>query len=160
MSFSIKTKVFFPVLLLSLMMGSLVLAAWYALDETTRLNGSLAGRFHEIEEVRQIEILFGELIYPHLDYITTASPESREAAHKILHEIGQVIDELNSMEVVNKEEREITELITEEAKKIQNLSAQILHDRPVQQNHDLHSHGGESDHMRDMAEIIEAIPLP
>lgn len=140
MSFSIKTKVFFPVLLLSLMMAGLVLAAWYALNETTRLNSSLAGRFHEIEEVRQIETLFSELVYPHLDYITTYSPESRDAAHKILHEIDHIINELNNMEVVNEGEREITKLVTDQAREIKKLSEQILHAGTENQQHAIPSH--------------------
>ena len=140
MAFSIKTKVFFPVLLLSLMMGGLVLAAWYALSETTRLNSSLAGRFHEIEEVRKIETLFSELVYPHLDYITTYSSESKDAAHKILHEIDHIINELNNMEVVNEGEREITKLITEQAGEIKKLSEQILHDGTENQKHAVPSH--------------------
>jgi len=128
------------------MMGGLVLASWYALNETTRLNGSLAGRFHEIEEVRLIETLFGDLIYPHLDYITTYTPESRDEAHKILREIDRIVDELNGMEVVNEEEREITELITEQAREIKNISEQILHDRVVQHNDDVNSENEHNSH--------------
>lgn len=139
MPISIRTKVVFPVILLSLMMGGLVLAAWYALNETTRLNASLAGRFHEIEEVRQIEVLFSELVYPHLDYITTYSPEAREKAHNILHEIGHIVDQLNNMEVVNNEEREITEIITEQTREIRKLSQQILHDPSQQMGHEGHA---------------------
>jgi diguanylate cyclase (GGDEF)-like protein len=138
MAFSIKTKVFFPVLLLSLMMAGLVVAAWYALNETTRLNSSLAGRFHEIEKVRQIETLFGELIYPQLDYITTYSPESSAAAHKILHDIDHIVKKVNDMKEVNKEEREIIKLITEQAQEIKNLSEQILHGGTAQPGYALH----------------------
>ena len=148
MSFSIKTKVFFPVLLLSLMMGGLVLAAWYALNETTRLNSSLASRFHEIEEVRQIETLFSELVYPHLDYITTYSPESRDAAHEILREIDHIVNELNNMAVVNEEEREIAELITAQTKEIEKLSEQILHGGTVQESHELHSQDEHNGHQQ------------
>jgi diguanylate cyclase (GGDEF)-like protein len=137
MPISIRTKVVFPVILLSLMMGGLVLAAWYALNETTRLNANLAGRFHEIEEVRQIEVLFSELIYPHLDYITTYSPEAREKAHNILHKIGHIVDTLNSMEVVNEEEREITELITKQTREIRKISEQILHGGAGHEGHEV-----------------------
>ena len=135
MAFSIKIKVFFPVLLLSLMMAGLVLSAWYALNETTRLNSSLAGRFHEIEEVRQIETLFSELVYPHLDYITTYSAESRDAAHKILHDIDNIVEKLTDMAVVNEEEREIAELISAQTKEIEKLSEKILHGGKENQNH-------------------------
>lgn len=158
MAFSIKTKVFFPVLLLSLMMAGLVLAAWYALNETTRLNTSLAGRFHEIEEVRQIESLFSELIYPHLDYITTYSPESRDAAHKILRKIDHIVDELKDMKVVNDEEREITELISEQAEEIEKLSEQILHDVPAQQSHELDSKDEHTGHQPLVSKAEDAEP--
>lgn len=140
MAYSIRTKVVFPVVLLALMMGVLVASAWYALNETTRLNTSLAGRFDEIEEVRQIEVLFSELIYPHLDFLTRPSEKSEKQAHEILHKIDHIVGELNEMEVVNEEEREITELITRETSAIKKLSEKILHSGIYNTKHK--SHGG------------------
>jgi diguanylate cyclase (GGDEF)-like protein len=145
MAISIKTKVSFPVLLLSLMMAGLVLAAWYALNETTRLNSSLASRFHEIEKVRQIETLFSNLVYPHLDYITTYSPEAKNEAHKILREIRSVVDSLNNMEAVNEEEREISELITGQLGAIEVLSEQVLDNSAQQDDHAVHSQTGKGE---------------
>ena len=133
MAFSIRTKVLFPAILLALMMILLVASAWYALNKTTDLNDSLAGRFNEIEEVREIEVLFSELIYPHLTYITSPSDQAANEIHEIFHEIKHIVDELNEMEVVNEEEREIAELVTQQMTAVEKLSEQILH--PQNSNH-------------------------
>ncbi len=127
MKFSIKTKVVFPLLLMTLIMSSLVGFAWYALNETTHLNASLANRFDEIEEVRKIELLFSNLIYPHLEYITNGSSEASKQAHQIIHEAEHIVDDLNAMTSVTKEERNLTLLLANEIKNIELLSEKILH---------------------------------
>ena len=126
MSFSIRTKALFPSFILTLLMLTLVTSAWYALNETTELNDSLAQRFDEIEEVRQIETLVGELIYPHLSHITSPSNEAIIRAEKILSRINLILEDLNNLAVVNSEERELIELVSSQIIEIEKVSRQIL----------------------------------
>jgi diguanylate cyclase (GGDEF)-like protein len=119
---SIRYKALFPMVLLAALLAGLIATAAWALGQVLAINGALAGRYHEIEEVRQIEIDAGSLAFPHVAFLRSGDKQHQRAAEELNHRIRERVDELREMSVVNDEEREVLDFIDTKVGEIHDLS--------------------------------------
>lgn len=113
MRLSIKYKATLPVLnvaLLGLILGSF--SMWF-LQKLQEYNQSLSQRFHEIEEVREVEAAITSLPFPLQRYVTKHDPHAKLEFTKTFHHIEHLLNNLGKMSVVNTEEHEMIEYVTE-----------------------------------------------
>jgi diguanylate cyclase (GGDEF)-like protein len=123
---SIRYKAVFPVGILASVLLLLAGFAWYALAEVVGISRSLAERFSEIEEVRQIELDVSELIYPQLAYATRPDPALRQRVEAILARIDSRIGALRHMGSVDAGEDDLLRTVDREMGAIKILSAQMF----------------------------------
>ncbi len=108
---SIRYKALVPMALLALVLLALIAVAAVALDESMNLNKNLAGRYHEIEEIRQIEVEASALARPFIADMESPLPVHHSQVNQILDELETRIAELQGMKVVNSEEREVLDFV-------------------------------------------------
>jgi len=126
MSVSIKYKASIPVILLALTLVTFTGLSIYFMGNVESITESLAHRHHELEQVQRIETATSELVFPHLDHLTSGNPDAQQKAAAIFANIDQLLRDLREMNVVHEEEREILQFISEKIQAAKQLSAQIL----------------------------------
>jgi diguanylate cyclase (GGDEF)-like protein len=119
---SIRYKALLPMALLAVVLLALIATAAFSLSESMRLNRSLGARYHEVEEVRQIEVVVSKLIAPYISYLETGAAEHHDTTVRILDELDERVRELRSMAVVNAEEREVLEFVEQQLGEIRKHS--------------------------------------
>ncbi len=123
---SIRYKAFIPAGLLGAVLIALTSIAHFAITQLTNTNASLAGRYHEIEEVRHIEVAVNRLVYPLVATLMVESPEARDSVTRRLDEIRDMIGELRELAVVNSEEHELLNIIDNRLTHIEGISGIML----------------------------------
>ncbi|WP_455211659.1 hypothetical protein, partial [Kaarinaea lacus] len=135
MSLSIKYKAATPVILLALTLVSFTALSIYFMGNVENITQSLAQRHHELGEVQRIETATSELVFPHLEYLTTGDRNSEQKAAAIFTDIDNSLQKLYEMNVVHDDEREILEFISDNIHAAKQLSQQILAYRGEQHHH-------------------------
>lgn len=118
MRLSIKYKATLPVLnvaVLVLLLGGV--SAWF-LQKIHAANQSLSHRFHEIEEVREIEAAISSLVLPLQQYVASQDPQLKTDITKKFHQINDMLDDLSKMAVVNQEEHEMIKFVSDKMESI------------------------------------------
>lgn len=126
MSLSIKYKASIPVILLALTLVSFTGLSIYYMGDVESITESLALRHHELEEVQRIEAAASELVFPHLDYLTTLTPNAKQKAATIFESLDKLVQDLYDMKVVYAEERKMLDFISEKIRTAKQLSQQIF----------------------------------
>jgi len=122
---SIRYKAVLPVGVLAIILAATSWLADIALTKLYDTTHSLVGRFHEIEEVRQMEAEANKLVYALFGVATTASDEAKGTATEIFSTLNERIADLRQMQVVNDEERELLQDVSADLEEI-HQSAQPL----------------------------------
>jgi diguanylate cyclase (GGDEF)-like protein len=143
---SIRYKAVVPVGVVATMLAVLAGLAWYALSAVVGINYSLAERFDEIEEVRQIEVDVSQLVYPHLGYLSRPDPKYKEEVQRIFSRIDERAATLHGMEEVNGSEVELLDTVRRELTEIRTLSARLF--EPVKADN-----AHEMDALHDLATV-------
>ena len=131
MNLSIKYKAAAPVVVLAVMLIVLGWLAIYALQRIDRINIQLTERFHEIEEVRRIEVAAGQLLHHHLNFINTRNPAAKEAAQGVLARMDELVEDLAKMAATNPQERSLLQATGPRLQEIKTLSSNIFASPPA-----------------------------
>ena len=126
MSLSIKYKASLPVILLALTLITFTGLSIYFMGDVERITESLAMRHHELEQVQHIEITSSELVFPHLDYLTTRNPEAKHTAAGLFDRLARQLQYLQKMQVVHDEERELLDFTATNLRAAKQISQQIF----------------------------------
>jgi diguanylate cyclase (GGDEF)-like protein len=126
MSLSIKYKASIPVILLAFALVSFTSLSIYFMGNVESITENLTLRHHELEQVQVIEAAASELVFPHLDYLTTRSPDSIEQANALFSRIEQQVHFLDTMNVVHTDERVLLDYIRENIAAAKQISQQIF----------------------------------
>lgn len=131
---SIRYKALLPMGLLALVLLMLIVTAAFALSESIGLSRNLASRYHEIEQVRQIEVRFSTLTGPLIRHLDSGSTDSHATVQRTLSEIAARVRQLREMAVVNAEEREILEFVNERLGAVRRLSNDYFNTNPSERD--------------------------
>ena len=126
MSLSVKYKASLPVILLAFTLVSFVSLSIYFMGNVESITENLTARHHELEQVQVIEAAASELVFPHLDYLTTRNPESKELANALFSRIEKQVHFLYTMNVVHEDEHILLDYIGENIKTAKQISQQIF----------------------------------
>jgi diguanylate cyclase (GGDEF)-like protein len=143
MPLSIKYKASLPVILLALTLVTFTGLSIYLMGDVEQITESLAMRHHELEQVQYIEITTSELVFPHLDYLTTRNPDTKHTTAALFDRLTRQLQYLRKMKVVHEEERELLDFTAKNLRTAKQISQQIFtyhgtdHHHYMQLLHDL-----------------------
>lgn len=123
---SIRYKALVPMGLLAGVLLTLIVIAVVALSQLMNINRSMAGRYYEIEEIRQIEVGVSKLVVPYISYLETRSNEQSIAAHHILDDLDSHVAGLRKMAVVNSEEGEVLLFVAKQLSEMRKHSSEFF----------------------------------
>ncbi len=126
MATSIKYKAALPVALLALAFVAFGGLSIYVLSRIENISEDLVERFHEIEKVRDIESTAGEIIFPHLYYLTVPDPATRQKVNEMFARLDGYSQDLHRMHVVNGEERELLAFTENKIQAAKFISSEIF----------------------------------
>lgn len=126
---SIRYKALIPMGLLAGLLLTIVAIAVFALSQVMTINQSLAGRYYEIEEIRQIEVGVSKLVIPFISYLETGASEQSTAARHILDDLDSHVTGLRKMAVVNGEEDEVLIYVADQLTEMRKHSNEYFHTR-------------------------------
>jgi diguanylate cyclase (GGDEF)-like protein len=106
MALSIRIKAVLPGMIFGVMLLAFLAMAHYATNRASGMTDRLAGRFAEIEDVRQIETGLSRLVLPHVEYLVNYDPAVRKSVESQFAALTEIAGRLRAMSVVNPEEHE------------------------------------------------------
>jgi len=106
MALSIRFKAILPAMIFGVMLLIFLAMAHYAVNRASAMTDRLAGRFAEIEEVRQIETGLSRLVHPHVEYLVNYDPAVRSDVESQFIALAEIAGRLRAISVVSWEEHE------------------------------------------------------